>query len=121
VPTIHDYFQRACQRTLERLSGVPGEKCIDTEGNSAKFWLQTAGNRIVRAQFQCTTCCTLVGLCEHASELLTQMTLADAESCTAGRLLVLHPEIPAMRYNRAALAAQAIRSAAYRAKTEAHT
>jgi hypothetical protein len=121
VLTIHDYFQRACRRKLEPFSGVPGERCFDSDGNSAIFWLQVQGSRIARAQFRCTTCCTLVGLCEHASELLEGMTVAGAGEWTARRLLVLHPEIPAMRYDRAALAAEAIRSAAQRAKKETYS
>ena len=118
--TIHDYFQRACQRKLEPFTGVPGEQCLGPDGNSARFWLHVDRNRIADAQFQCTTCCTLVGLCEHATELLSAMTLADAERCTARRLLVLHPEVPAMRFDRATLVAEAIRSAALRARMETH-
>jgi NifU-like protein involved in Fe-S cluster formation len=121
VQTIHDYFQRACRRKPEPFSGVPGTTCLDSDGNSAMFWLQLHGDRIVSAQFRCTTCCTLMGLCEHASELLAGMTVAEAENWTARRLLVLHPEIPAMRYGRAVLAAEAIRVAAQHAKKETYS
>jgi hypothetical protein len=120
VSSILDYFHRACQRRLETFTGVPGDQCFDPEGNSAQFWLQFDGERIVRAQFRCTTCCTLVGLCEHASDLLTSTTLADAESGLARRLLVLHPEIPSMRHDRANLVSEAIRAAVKRAKKEIH-
>jgi hypothetical protein len=121
VLTIYDYFQRACRRQAEPFSAETGQTCFDSDGNSAVFCLEVRGNRIVGAQFRCTTCCTLVGLCEHASELLTGMSVADAGSWTARRLLVLHPEIPAARYDRAALAAEAIRSAAQRARTETNS
>ena len=120
MPTIHDYFQRACQRKLELFSGVPGERCQGPDGNSARFWLHIERGRIAGAQFQCTTCCTLVGLCEHAIDLLSGMTLADAERCTPRRLLVLHPEVPAMRHDLATLVAEAIRSAAHRVRMETH-
>ena len=120
MPNVHDYFQRSCQRGMEPLTGLPGEQCSDSDGNSARFWLATDGGRIVQARFKCTTCCTLVGLCEHAAELLAGMTVTDAEKCSARRLLVLHPEIPEMRHDRATLVADAIRSAALRAKMEAY-
>lgn len=113
---VLDYFQRACQRGITPPGGIAGEQCFDPEGNSARFWLETQGERIVRARFRCTTCCTLVGLCEHAAELLACMTLGEAAACTARRLLVLHPEIPEMRHDRALLAVNAIRSAALRAR-----
>jgi NifU-like protein involved in Fe-S cluster formation len=118
VPSIYDYFQRACRRGVEPITGVPGNTCFDGEGNSARFWLETDGECILNARFQCTTCCTIVGLCEQAAELLIGMTVAEAAQCSPRKLLVLHPEIPTMRHDRAALVVDAVRSAAQQAKME---
>jgi NifU-like protein involved in Fe-S cluster formation len=121
VPSVLDYFHRACLRDGTVFTGVPGEPCFDREGNSARFWIEVRGAEIARARFQCTTCCTLVGLCEHAAELLAGRTIAEAACYSSRELLMLHPEVPKGRRDRASLAAEAIRSAALRAQKEAYS
>jgi NifU-like protein involved in Fe-S cluster formation len=78
------------------------------------FWIRTAGERIIAADYRCSTCITLVALCEHLAELLIGFTADQAVQYTADRLLALHPEIPPERRNRAALAIDAMQSAAAR-------
>ena len=119
MPNVFDYFERACRRGVEPVTGVPGDRCSEPDGTTAQFWFVTDGDRIVHASFQCTTCCTLVGLCEHAAEMLAGMPVDEAEKCSAVSLLALHPEIPPMRQDRAGLVMNAVRSAALRAKMEA--
>jgi hypothetical protein len=112
VATVYDYFRRACRRDPEQLSGIAGEKCIDSEGNSAVFSLEPSSSGVIEsAQYRCTTCFTLVALCERLADELTGSSVADAASWTAERLLSLHPEIPAMRHDRAMLAVTAVQSA----------
>jgi NifU-like protein involved in Fe-S cluster formation len=111
VRTVYDYFQRANKRTFDRFNGISGAKCVDVEGNSAIFWLESADGRIVAAEYKCTTCCTLVALCEHLAEALTGVTFDDARQWTAEQLLALHPEIPPVRQDRAMLAVSAVQSA----------
>lgn len=112
MPTVYEYFQRACTRRPEQFRGIAGEKCTDTDGNSAVFALEPASSdRIQTARYRCTTCVTLVALCERLADELTGSSLADASSWSAERLLALHPEVPAVRHDRAILAVKAVQSA----------
>jgi hypothetical protein len=112
VPTVYEYFQRACTRRPEQFRGIAGEKCTDAYGNSVVFALEPASSdRIATARYRCTTCFTLVALCERLAEELTSSSLADARLWTAERLLSLHPEVPAVRHDRAMLAVTAVQSA----------
>ena len=112
MPTVYDYFQHACRRDLEQLNGIAGEKCFDSDGNSAFFALEPSASGVIQsARYRCTTCFTLVALCERLAEELTGSSIADAALWTAERLLSLHPEIPAMRHDRAMLAVTAVQSA----------
>jgi hypothetical protein len=116
VTTIYDYFQRACRGASAR-DGLRGERCFDTDGNSAVFWIAVAPDRRIEAvTYQCTTCFTLVGLCEHLAELAAGTMLPDAIGWTADRLLSLHSEIPNNRRDRAVLAVAALQSAVQQAQ-----
>ena len=112
MPAIHDYFERACRRKSGPPAGYPGERCADAEGNSAVFWIEaTPDGRIGAISYRCTTCFTLVALCEHLGEVVRGVTAAAAIAWTPQRVLALHPEVPASRRDRAALAAAALQSA----------
>jgi hypothetical protein len=108
---IYDYFQRACFRALESPRGDPGRTIYDRDGNSAVFWIETARLRVASVQYKCTTCVTLLALCEHLCEILVGKHLSEVEQYTPEDLLSLHPEIPLERQNRADLAIDALRSA----------
>ena len=108
---VYHYFQRACQRDLRRLLGLPGNKITDDDGNSVIVWLRCEHGIVVSAQYKCTTCFTLVALCEHMADLLPGMSLETAGTFPAEQLLSLHPEIPGIRSDRARLVIGAVRSA----------
>lgn len=109
--TIYDYFQRACYRVLESPRGEAGLTVYDPDGNSVVFWLEIARSRVASVQYKCTTCVTLLGLCEHLCEILVGKPLSELASFRAEDLLALHPEIPPERQSRAELAIEALRSA----------
>lgn len=112
VPTVYDYFQRACRRDPEPLRGFSGDQCFDSDGNSVVFALETAESElIVKGRYRCTTCVTLVAFCERLAEELSGSTTVDAASWSAERLLSLHPEVPPVRRDRAMLAVTAVQSA----------
>jgi NifU-like protein involved in Fe-S cluster formation len=67
--------------------------------------------RIVALEYRATTCATLLGLCEHLTDLIPGMTLAEALAYSARNLLAMHPEIPAGRRVRAQLVIRALRAA----------
>jgi hypothetical protein len=117
VPDVYEYFQRACRREPQQFRGVWGKTCTDGEYH-AEFWIEAKGADVGSIGYRCTTCCTLVGLCEHLTDLLGGRPLAEAAAFEAADLLERHPEIPASHRGRAALAADAVRSAARAATME---
>jgi NifU-like protein involved in Fe-S cluster formation len=106
--TIYDYFERACRRSLEPVAGEPAR---DDEGNCAIFSVAVTAGRITTANYRCTTCTTLVALCEHLSELVIGLNPPAALTMKPETLLVLHPEIPEAKRATAALALKALQSA----------
>ena len=78
------------------------------------FRFEADGERITKADYRCTTCVTLVALCEHLAELAEGMRLSDAARYEPEVLIGKHPEIPPERRDRAGLAAEALRAAARR-------
>lgn len=113
--TLTDFFERACRRERGTPFGMPGEPHLDPDGNSALFWLSLGKDRrIATVQYRCTTCFTLVALCEHLAELVRGVSPEAAAGWTPERLLSLHPEIPVYRRDRAKLAVAAMQSAAAR-------
>jgi NifU-like protein involved in Fe-S cluster formation len=112
LDTVQDYFERALRRAADPPSGIPGEPCFDRDGATAQFWISAdASGRIAAARYRCTTCMTLVALCEHLAELVEGKTVGAARSRTAERLLSLHREVPPVRQSRASLAISAMQSA----------
>jgi NifU-like protein involved in Fe-S cluster formation len=111
VHNVYYYFQRACEREIVPLLGLPGDKTVDEDGNSVVFWIDSSNGRIAGVYYRCTTCFTLLALCEHVAELVTGMDIESARAFTPDQVLALHPEIPPERHYRATLAITALRSA----------
>ena len=112
--SVYDYFQRAMRHTMATPNGLCGELVASSDGNSALFYIEAELGWITRASYRCTSCMTLVALCEHAAELVSGTRLQSAAAITGEALLALHPEIPVMRQDRANLAASALLSAILR-------
>lgn len=110
MKTINDYFQCAmCKPTPP--AEIPPDRYVSSEdGLKAAFALTCCDSRIQRGAYRCTTCATLVALCEHLSELVVDATPADVLRWTPEMLLKLHPEIPESKRDRAALALSALQS-----------
>lgn len=107
---VYHYFQQAYRRQLQPLSSPL--RFIDEDGLQAAFSIGICGiGRIERVDYRCTTCMTLVALCEHVAEQLFGATLEEARTLDADQLLKLHPEIPVSRRCRARLALNAARAA----------
>ena len=109
--TIYDYFERACRRSLEPLPGDTREPVRDEDGNCALFAVELKAGRIAAAAYRCTTCTTLVALCEHLSELVIGLEPRAVADLRPETLLALHMDIPEAKRPTAALALQALKSA----------
>jgi NifU-like protein involved in Fe-S cluster formation len=113
--STYEYFQRAFRRGGFKLIGQPGEMILGEDGNCAVFWVDARAGRIASAQYRCTTCATLLALCEHLAELMMGMELTKAYEYDADRLLALHTDVPKSHGDRAKLAMEAFRSAVQKA------
>jgi NifU-like protein involved in Fe-S cluster formation len=106
---VYYYFQQACRRQVKPLSP---RHWVSDEDVSAGFALKfDESGRIEIAEYRCTTCMTMVAMCEHVAEELRGATLDQARSLSAGELLTRHPEVPPIRRSRAYLAVAAARAA----------
>ncbi len=108
--TVYEYFRQA-YRALA--SAAPPDVPLDAavfgaDGNCAAFRIEVEQGRIRRAEYRCTTCVTLVALCEHLAEWSVGMPVAEANRTEPGWLLAWHPEIPRERRDRAELAVRAL-------------
>ncbi|MCC7497214.1 MAG: hypothetical protein IT160_06530 [Bryobacterales bacterium] len=109
--SIYDYFQQAGRRPKNTEACTAGELVPGSAGNTAIFYLEATKHRITKVVFRCTSCMTLVALCEHLSELALGLGAGQAEKLDPALLLRLHPDIPSYLQNRAELACAALHSA----------
>jgi hypothetical protein len=107
---VQYYFEKACRRRLQPLP-VPIRLVADEDAQAGFVIGLGTADRIDFIEYRCTTCMTLVALCEHLAEDLRGSTIHDAQSLTAERILALHPEIPSSRGSRAQLAVAAVHAA----------
>jgi NifU-like protein involved in Fe-S cluster formation len=106
---VYHYFQQACRRQVSPM--VP-HRWVSEDDAKAGFSLHVDdGGVIDAADYRCTTCMTLVAMCEHAAENLRGSTIAQARTLSAGELLSRHPEVPSIRRSRAHLAVAAVHAA----------
>jgi hypothetical protein len=118
--TIHEYFTDAFRRAADRKPPAGAVPVSNHEGLRASFHLDRRDGRIDRVQYHCSTCVTLLGLCEHLSHVVLGMEPSAARSLTPEDLLQWHPEIPPERRDRAGLAIAALRSGLARVDNEGH-
>jgi hypothetical protein len=111
--TVHDFFQAAYRRigSVAGAAAHVGPLVSDANGLGARFTIALDGDRLSSVQYRCSTCVTLVALCEHLSQAVSGTLLANAETLDAEHLLSLHPEIPGSHQDRATLAIASFRAA----------
>jgi hypothetical protein len=112
--TVYDYFIRAMRQPATALSGCTGEALKSADGAAVVFSADAIDGHIAVVGYKCTSCVTLVALCEHLSDLIRGRAPDEAIQVAAGDLLALHSEIPLERRDRAAIAVDAMRSAVSR-------
>jgi len=109
--TVYHYFQQALRNSSNVLTDLQSVLVSDENGNCAAFEVNQCEGKVTRVRFKCTTCMTLVALCEHIAELAQGNSIAEAWEIDCKMLLQLHPEVPARLRNRADLASKAFHGA----------
>jgi len=110
---VYHYFQQAYRRTLDPAVPPPlVARQVVLDDAEASFAVRLGSDgRVASVVYRCTTCMTLLALCEHVAEELRGATLDQARSLCAEDLLRKHPEIPVSRQSRARLAVAAAQTA----------
>jgi NifU-like protein involved in Fe-S cluster formation len=109
--SVSDLFERGFRRCREMPLALQGEAQTNAEGYSARFSLELAADRITQLHFQASPCATLIAYCELIAETLPGTRLDIARALTGADLVQKLPGVPAMKRDRAALAAAALHSA----------
>jgi hypothetical protein len=109
--TVYDFFHQALRKPRNTPWDVQGPLIFGEEGSCVVFEVVNCEDRIADVRFKCTTCFTLVALCEHISELARGMNLVEASGIGPRLLLDLHPEVPPQLAGRADLASAAFQAA----------
>jgi NifU-like protein involved in Fe-S cluster formation len=109
--SVSELFERGFRRSREMPLTVAGEAQINNEGHVARFSLDLAGDRIAQLRFQASPCATLIAYCELIAETLPGSRLDIARALSGADLVQKLPGVPAMKRDRAALAAAALHSA----------
>jgi len=109
--SVSALFERGFRRCRETPLALQGEAQTNAEGYSARFSLELAGDRITQLHFQASPCATLIAYCELIAETLPGARLDIARALTGADLVQKLPGVPAMKRDRAALAAAALHSA----------
>jgi hypothetical protein len=112
--SVYDYFSSAIRQPVPDPIGRSGDTVRSEDGTTAVFFIEFVGERVGIVNYRCSTCVTLVGFCEHLSEMIKGWTASEVIAFTAADLLVLHREVPPERHHRAHLAVEAMHSAALR-------
>ena len=110
---VHYYFQQALRRQSRRSALQCVSFPLMTSRPAFPFSMAPGSGATIEAdvEYRCTTCITLVAICEHIAEEWRGATVRRARSLTAERILEQHPEIPPNRHSRAYLAAAAAKAA----------
>lgn len=105
---VYQLFQTAL---ATRRGPVHGVLHTDNDGACARFEVEWNSGVIAAIRYQCTTCITLVALCELTQATAAGMSASEAFQVDATWLLRHLPEIPAAKHSRALLASRAFRAA----------
>ena len=110
--TVHDYFiegyRRTGRTTLRDFSGTPVQ---GSEDLSAAFQLFVREGTVTRVEYRCSSCVTLVALCEHVAQHLVGQPVEIVRALKPELLATWHPEVPRSHQNRSHLVIRAVRYA----------
>lgn len=109
---VHFYFQQALHRKAQ--ADGASMRFLSDDDTQAGFLVRMAPGQvdtIADVGYRCSTCITLVAICEHIAEEWRGSTVKRAKTLTAEGILEQHPEVPSNRHSRAYLAMAAARAA----------
>jgi NifU-like protein involved in Fe-S cluster formation len=84
---------------------------VEEDEVCVRYYLECEAGTVLSAEYQCTTCITLVAFCEHLRQWAPGHTMEEAAALGYEDLLAHFPEVPPGRRNRARLALRALQVA----------
>lgn len=110
--TVHDYFIEGYRRTgRTTLRDFSGTAVQGSEDLSAAFQLFVREGTVTRVEYRCSSCVTLVALCEHVAQHLVGQPVEIVRALGTELLATWHPEVPRSHQNRSSLVIRAVRCA----------
>jgi NifU-like protein involved in Fe-S cluster formation len=87
-------------------------ECLDEAGRFARFGVEVSGGVVTAVRFRASACTTLIAYCEVAAEHVSGLHLTAAiSSFRVTHLTRALPSVPAIKHDRAGLAARALMAA----------
>lgn len=112
APTVSDYIDRGMRRARSARPPELGAECLDEAGRFARFGVEVGGGMVTAVRFRASACTTLIAYCEVAAERVSGLSLTAAiRSLRAADLAQALPSVPAVKHDRAGLAARALMTA----------
>jgi NifU-like protein involved in Fe-S cluster formation len=109
TPTLSDYIDDGLRRSRLTASTGLGAACRDEAGHVVRFGVDIANGVVTSVGFRASTCVTLVAYCEVAAQRVSGQRVAEAlrtlQPADIARAL---PSVPAVKRDRARLAARAL-------------
>lgn len=109
---MSDYIDRGMRRARSTHANDLAAGCLDDEGRFARFGVQVDSGVIAAVGFRASSCTTLIAYCEIAAERVSGLPPTTAiRSLRAADLARALPSVPAVKRDRAQLAARALMTA----------
>ncbi|MCC6344556.1 MAG: iron-sulfur cluster assembly scaffold protein [Bryobacterales bacterium] len=108
-PGVYNLFQQA----LRRRRGMRGRMgpLLEEDGVYVRYSLEYLAGTVASAEYQCSSCVTLVAFCEHLRQWIPGHTAKEAAALRYEEVLAQFPEVPPERKGRARLALRALQAA----------
>jgi hypothetical protein len=119
--SVSELFERGFRRNRAAALPIEGAACRDADANTARFSLDVANGKIANISFKASSCATLIAYCEYIAEIVPGFGLDLAQGLTPANLVDALPGVPALKRDRAVLAAAAFRAAVFAASTHPKT
>jgi hypothetical protein len=107
--SVYDLFHAALRRSREDMIH-PGALIRDEDGAVVCFSISSDSGVVMRAEFRCTTCATLVAVCELLRVRSVGMHVDTIAQWRVSDVVAWLPGIPESRWPRIALALRALQS-----------
>ena len=110
--TVSELFERGLRRSRATPLEIAGPVHVGPDRLSTSFSLDVSSGRVAEVRFRASSCATLIAYCEFIAEHAQGLAIDTADAgLGAAALVAAVPGVPALKRDRAVLAAAAFRAA----------